>query len=74
MRETDLSALGPVDPDSVPSLDESENKSPWIVRKILGVSKSFILDGETTGPSVTTHPTTHPNIWSIYLSSVRIRA
>lgn len=61
MRETDLSALGPVDPDSVPSLDESENKSPWIVRKILGVSKSFILDGEATGPSYTTHP----NIWSI---------
>lgn len=42
MREADLSALGPVDPDSVPSLDENENKSPWIVRKILGVSRSFI--------------------------------
>ncbi|KAF9456868.1 hypothetical protein BDZ94DRAFT_1176728 [Collybia nuda] len=36
MREADLSALGPIDPGSISSLDENEDKSPWIVRKILG--------------------------------------
>ena len=34
---TEVSALGPVDPASVPAAEE-EKAAPWIVRKLVGVS------------------------------------
>jgi len=33
----DVSALGPIDPASVP-VGEEEKAAPWIVRKVVGVS------------------------------------
>lgn len=49
MHEADLSALGPIDPGSVSFLDENEDKSPWIVRKILGVSRFTFLGDQAYG-------------------------
>ena len=34
---SEVSALGPVDPASVPAAEE-EKAAPWIVRKLVGVS------------------------------------
>lgn len=34
---SDVSALGPIDPSSIPEA-ETEKSAPWIVRKLVGVS------------------------------------
>lgn len=37
-----ISHLGPVDPASLPPIDdETEIAAPWIIRKLVGVSTSF---------------------------------
>lgn len=38
----EVSALGPIDPASVPT-GEEEKAAPWIVRKMVGVSLSDYL-------------------------------
>lgn len=38
----EVSALGPVDPASVPEA-EQEKAAPWIVRKLVGVSARVLL-------------------------------
>ena len=38
-----VSPLGPVDPASLPPVDdETEKKAPWIIRKLVGVSFTTI--------------------------------
>jgi hypothetical protein len=37
----EMSALGPIDPSSVPEVNEEEKAAPWIVRKLVGVSFTF---------------------------------
>jgi hypothetical protein len=37
----EISALGPIDPSSVPEVNEEEKAAPWIMRKLVGVSFDF---------------------------------
>jgi hypothetical protein len=37
----EISALGPIDPSSVPEVNEEEKEAPWIMRKLVGVSSNF---------------------------------
>ena len=37
----EISALGPIDPSSVPEVNEEEKAAPWIMRKLVGVSSDF---------------------------------
>ena len=37
----EISALGPIDPTSVPEDEEEEKAAPWIMRTLVGVSSDF---------------------------------
>ena len=47
----EISALGPIDPSTVPEVDEEEKAAPWIMRKLVGVSSTFFQNS----PSVCVH-------------------